>query len=219
MNDHIPILEVKMETFLDKSLLERGPEGTGITGKPGSTKARIERAALKLFAAQGVDGVSIKEIAKACNISDGAMYRHFDSKESLAHTLFQAIHANLLSMLKVNVSPQDGLEATVRAVVMAYCELAEADPAAFAYHLTARNTVLARAGDGGADPSSLMAKRIKGAMQLGEIPRADAELKAAMAMGVVLQAAEYRLYGRITTPLTDLIETFTDGVMAVLKTA
>ncbi|GJL97164.1 MAG: TetR family transcriptional regulator [Hyphobacterium sp.] len=208
-----------METFLDKTLLDRGPIGTGITGKPGSTKARIERAALKLFAAQGVDGVSIKEIARACNISDGAMYRHFDSKESLAHTLFQAIHANLLSMLQDNVSPQDGLEATVRAVVTAYCELAEADPAAFAYHLTARNTVLARAGDGGADPSSLMARRISAAMATGEIPRADAELKSAMAMGVVLQAAEYRLYGRITTPLTDLIETFTDGVMAVLKTA
>lgn len=208
-----------METYLDKNLLERGPLGTGITGKPGSTKARIERAALKLFAAQGVDGVSIKEIARACDISDGAMYRHFDSKESLAHTLFQAIHANLLIMLKANVSPKDGLEATVRAVVTAYCELAEADPAAFAYHLTARNTVLARAGDGGADPSTLMAQRISAAMAAGDIPRADPELKSAMAMGVVLQAAEYRLYGRITTPLTDLIETFTDGVMAVLETA
>lgn len=207
-----------MDTYLDKALLERGPVDHGITGKPGSTKARIERAALKLFAAQGVDGVSIKEIAGACNISDGAMYRHFDSKEALAHTLFQAIHANLLAMLKANVSPHDGLEATVRAVVTAYCELAETDPAAFAYHLTARNTVLARAGDGGADPSSLMSRRIEAAMAAGDIPSGDPELKSAMALGVVLQAAEYRLYGRITTPLTGLIETFTQGVIAVLKT-
>lgn len=206
-----------METYLDKTLLERGPDGVGITGKPGSTKARIERAALKLFAAQGVDGVSIKEIARACDISDGAMYRHFDSKESLAHTLFQAIHANLLAMLKENVAPHDGLEATVRAMVTAYCELAEQDPAAFAYHLTARNTVLARAGDGGADPSSLMARRVEAAMGAGDIPKGDPELKSAMALGVVMQAAEYRLYGRITTPLTDLIETFTRGVMAVLN--
>ncbi|PIW27539.1 MAG: TetR/AcrR family transcriptional regulator, partial [Rhodobacterales bacterium CG15_BIG_FIL_POST_REV_8_21_14_020_59_13] len=43
------------------------------------------------------------------------------------------------------------------------------------------------------------------------------ELKSAMALGVVLQAAEYRLYGRITTPLTDLIEVFTRSVLAVLK--
>lgn len=206
-----------MDTYLDKALLERGPVDLGITGKPGSTKARIERAALKLFAAQGVDGVSIKEIAKACNISDGAMYRHFDSKEALAHTLFQAIHANLLAMLKETVAPSDGLEATVRAVVTAYCELAEVDPAAFAYHLTARNTVLARAGDGGADPSSLMSLRIEAAMAAGDIPKGNPELKSAMALGVVLQAAEYRLYGRITTPLTDLIETFTRGVMSVLK--
>jgi AcrR family transcriptional regulator len=207
-----------METYLDKALLERGPEDRGITVKPGSTKARIERNALKLFAAKGVDGVSIKEIAKACEISDGAMYRHFESKESLAHTLFQAIHANLLDLLSARLSPHDGLEATVRALVAAYCELAESDPAAFAYHLTARNTVLARAGDGGADPSALMARRVSAAMTAGDIPQGDAELKSAMALGVVLQAAEYRLYGRIKTPLTDLIETFTRAVMAVLKT-
>ncbi|WP_421791417.1 TetR/AcrR family transcriptional regulator [Hyphobacterium sp.] len=206
-----------MDTFLDMDLLERGPAEQGITGKPGSTKARIERAALKLFAAQGVDGVSIKEIAKACDISDGAMYRHFESKESLAHTLFQAIHADLVAMLKANVAPDANLETTVRAIVTAYCELAERDPAAFAYHLVARNTVLARAGDAGADPSDVLAARLSKAMAAGDVPTDDAELKSAMAMGVVLQAAEYRLYGRIKTPLTGLIDTFTAGVLAVLK--
>ncbi|WP_109260194.1 TetR/AcrR family transcriptional regulator [Hyphobacterium indicum] len=207
-----------MDTYLDKTLLDRGPADQGITGQPGSTKARIERAALKLFAARGVDGVSIKDIASACDISDGAMYRHFKSKESLAHTLFQAIHARLLGMLREKAAPDAGLEATVRTVVTAYCELAEQDPAAFAYHLTARNTVLARAGDGGADPSSLMAQRVAAAITAGEIPAGDPELKSAMALGVVLQAAEYRLYGRITTPLTNLIEVFTRSVLAVLRT-
>ena len=207
-----------MDTYLDKTLLDRGPADQGITGKQGSTKARIERAALKLFAARGVDGVSIKDIASACDISDGAMYRHFKSKESLAHTLFQAIHARLLGMLREKAAPDAGLEATVRTVVTAYCELAEQDPAAFAYHLTARNTVLARAGDGGADPSSLMAQRVAAAITAGEIPAGDPELKSAMALGVVLQAAEYRLYGRITTPLTNLIEVFTRSVLAVLRT-
>jgi AcrR family transcriptional regulator len=207
-----------MDTYLDKTLLDRGPADQGITGQPGSTKARIERAALKLFAARGVDGVSIKDIASACDISDGAMYRHFRSKESLAHTLFQAIHARLLGMLREKAAPDAGLEGTVRTVVTAYCELAEQDPAAFAYHLTARNTVLARAGDGGADPSSLMAQRVAAAITAGEIPAGDPELKSAMALGVVLQAAEYRLYGRITTPLTNLIDVFTRSVLAVLRT-
>lgn len=206
-----------METYLDKELLDRGPKDRGITGKPGSTKARIERNALKLFAAKGVDGVSIKEIALACGISDGAMYRHFESKDSLAHTLFQAIHANLLDLLVSRIKPDDGLEATVHAFVTAYCELAEADPAAFAYHLTARNTVLARAGDGGADPSALLAGRLARAMEAGDVPKADPELKSAMALGVVIQSAEYRLYGRIKTPLTDLAGAFTTAIMAVLK--
>lgn len=206
-----------METYLDKALLERGPADRGITGKPGSTKARIERNALKLFAAQGVDGVSIKEIAQACGISDGAMYRHFESKDALARTLFQAIHARLLGVLEARIKPGDSLEAAVRALVGAYCELAETDPAAFAYHLTARNTVLARAGDGGADPSALLAARLKAAMDAGDVPQADPELTSAMALGVVLQAAEYRLYGRIRTPLTDHVDRFVTAILAVLK--
>lgn len=205
-----------METYLDVTLLERGPEDRGITGKPGSTKARIERNALKLFAAKGVDGVSIKEIAHACGISDGAMYRHFESKDSLAQTLFQAIHANLLDVLTSSLEPGDDLAKSVRALVMAYCDLAERDPAAFAYHLTARNTVLARAGDGGADPSDLLTRRLEAAMAAGDVPAADPELKSAMALGVVLQAAEYRLYGRIKTRLTDHVDAFVAAIMAVL---
>ena len=50
----------------------------GVSSVDGTTKARIERAAVILFAEHGVDGVSTKQIAKAAGISEGAIYRHFD---------------------------------------------------------------------------------------------------------------------------------------------
>ena len=49
----------------------------GVSAKDGTTKAKIERAALQLFAEHGVDGVSTKQIAAAAGISEGAIYRHF----------------------------------------------------------------------------------------------------------------------------------------------
>ena len=47
-------------------------------------KERVERAATELFAAKGIDGVSIAEIAALAGVSQGALYRHYASKEDLA---------------------------------------------------------------------------------------------------------------------------------------
>ncbi len=52
------------------------------------TRRRIEAAALGLFAAKGVDGASIREIAAGAGLTEGALYRHFASKEELSRALF-----------------------------------------------------------------------------------------------------------------------------------
>jgi AcrR family transcriptional regulator len=44
-------------------------------------------AALKVFAARGVDGASVKDVAEAARVTPGLLYRYFDSKEALVKTL------------------------------------------------------------------------------------------------------------------------------------
>src|SRR4029077_7258386 len=51
-------------------------------------KDRVERAAVELFAARGVDGVSIADIAGTAGVSQGALYRHYRGKDELATQLF-----------------------------------------------------------------------------------------------------------------------------------
>jgi len=206
-----------MTGMLRDDLFEGSNPNVGVTAKTGTTKARIERAALQLFASHGMDGVSIKQIAEACTISDGAMYRHFKSKDALARLMFEAIHQKLLEMVASHLTEDASLEDISRALVTAYCSLADQDPAQFTYHLTHRNYFIAASGDGGADPSDLMTECIAQAMERGEIPKSDPELRSAMALGVVLQAAEYSLYGRIERPLSQHIDQFTRGIMAVLR--
>ncbi|OLF77825.1 hypothetical protein AWH62_03905 [Maricaulis sp. W15] len=206
-----------MTGMLRDGLFDGSNPNVGVTAKAGTTKARIERAALQLFASHGMDGVSIKQIAEACTISDGAMYRHFKSKDALARLMFEAIHKKLLDMVASHLAPDASLEDISRALVTAYCNLADEDPAQFTYHLTHRNYFIAASGDGGADPSDLMTDCIAQAMERGEIPKGDPELRSAMALGVVMQAAEYSLYGRIDRPLSQHIDQFTRGIMAVLR--
>lgn len=206
-----------MTGMLRQDLFDNQDRDEGVTARYGTTKARIERAALQLFANHGMDGVSIKQIAQACEISDGAMYRHFKSKDDLGRLMFEAIHAKLLDMVAENIAPGATLETIARALTSAYCRLADGDPAQFTYHLTHRNYFIAASGDGGADPSDVMTQCVAEAMQRGEIPHGDPELRSAMAIGVVMQAAEYSLYGRIKRPLAEHIDEFTRGIMAVLR--
>jgi hypothetical protein len=53
-------------------------------------------------------------------------------------------------------------------------------------------------------------------MKAGEIPRRNADLAAASAIGVVLQAATYKIYGRFTGDLSAHVRFFADATWAVL---
>jgi TetR/AcrR family transcriptional regulator, regulator of cefoperazone and chloramphenicol sensitivity len=48
-----------------------------------TARARIRDAALRLFAERGVDGATIRDIAKAAGVSGGLVRHHFGSKEAL----------------------------------------------------------------------------------------------------------------------------------------
>ena len=54
------------------------------------TRERIDRAAIRLFVERGVDGTSIRQIAKEAGISVGALYNHYPSKEDMALTRYLA---------------------------------------------------------------------------------------------------------------------------------
>jgi len=53
-------------------------------------KELIEAAAVELFAVKGVAGSTVKDIAAKAGVSEGALYRHYKSKEEMAQILFQA---------------------------------------------------------------------------------------------------------------------------------
>jgi AcrR family transcriptional regulator len=48
-----------------------------------SGRRRILEQAQRLFTAHGYDGVSIRDIAQACGLSNAALYYHFGSKQNL----------------------------------------------------------------------------------------------------------------------------------------
>jgi AcrR family transcriptional regulator len=56
--------------------------------KPNTKRPDIVQVATSLFAARGIDGVSMRDIAQAAGVREAAIYRHFASKKELAREIF-----------------------------------------------------------------------------------------------------------------------------------
>ena len=186
-------------------------------GKAEDTKARLERAALTLFVARGVAETTTKEIAMAASVAEGTIYRYFPSKEQLALDLFLRHHQGLAEALAEAQRPAKGLRAKIEAIVRCYCEWADRDWTLFAYHLLNQHSFLIQVPDGMANPVTVVRDVISQAMKAGEIPRRNVDLVAASAIGVVMQAATYKVYGRFTGDLSNHVRFFADAAWSVLS--
>lgn len=186
-------------------------------GKAEDTKARLERAALTLFVARGVAETTTKEIAMAASVAEGTIYRYFPSKEQLALDLFLRHHQGLAEALAEAQRPAKGLRTKIEAIVRCYCEWADRDWTLFAYHLLNQHSFLIQVPDDMANPVTVVRDVISQAMKAGEIPKRNVDLAAASAIGVVMQAATYKVYGRFTGDLTDHVRFFADAAWAVLS--
>jgi len=63
-------------------------------------KRAILTSALRLFAARGVDAVSVRDIAALSGFTNPALFRHFASKDDLARVLFEACYEQLVEAIE-----------------------------------------------------------------------------------------------------------------------
>lgn len=189
------------------------------TKRPRARNARpkIERAALKLFVGEGVDGATTRDIAEHAGVSEGALYRHYKGKDELALSLFMETHDRLGRMVLEAAQESGGLEEKVRAIVTAYCTLADEDWLLFSFHLLSIHRYLPHDSKRDDDPTTITENIVSALIATGEIPDGDPALLAAMSLGVVLQAGQNKAYDRLPGPFSAHIEAFTRAIIAILK--
>jgi AcrR family transcriptional regulator len=165
-----------------------------------ATRARIEAAALKLFARKGVDGTTIRDLALAVGVADAALYRYYASKEEIASDIFLRHYGELARAIHAIATHDWPIRRTIDALVELFCGLFDDSPDIFAFILLNQHAHLrfVKQGENVVDEISAIMAR---AYSRGEISVADADLAAAMALGVVLQPAVFKLYGRLGGPL------------------
>jgi len=83
-----------------------------------AVKDQILDAAVRLFAEKGFDGTSVQEIVERAEVTKGAMYHYFSSKDDLLYEIYHELIGRQLAdqerILAAGLSPPD----TVRALIV-----------------------------------------------------------------------------------------------------
>jgi AcrR family transcriptional regulator len=88
----------------------------------GGREIIIETSA-KLFNQQGYNGVSIRDIAQACGLTNAALYYHFKNKEDLFLAMLQRDHEKTLTALREAADGPGDLRADLQQLAACYTEI------------------------------------------------------------------------------------------------
>lgn len=176
------------------------------------TRERIERAALTLFATKGVDATTTKDIATAVGVSEGAMYRHFRSKDDLTWQLFSTHYFALAASIDAVRAEAGSLAERIERTVALFCDLFDGEPDLFTFILLSQHGQLGRVTETMPNPVVSLRRMFEEGIRNGECRLDDPDLMAAMALGLVTQPATFMVYGRLPRPLGRLARSLADAV-------
>jgi AcrR family transcriptional regulator len=112
------------------------------------TRSRVQKVALELFAEQGYEKTSLREVAERLGVTKAALYYHFKSKEDIVHSFTDDYFADLDALLDW-AKDQPRSDETRRDILDRYVGLVLAGSAVF--HFLEQNRASIQAMETGKD--------------------------------------------------------------------
>lgn len=181
------------------------------------TRLRLEREAMRLFVERGIAETSVRDVAKAAGVAEGAMYRHFAGKEALVAALFLGHYLEFAQTLDQLAAGAQGTRAKLDAMIGGFCRFFDRDPVLFRFLLFVQHRPLEKVPAGARSPVDVFRDTIAAGMRAGEIPKGDAEFATAMVIGLLLQTATALVYHRLEGRLAPRARRLADAALAVLR--
>ena len=152
-----------------------------------SQKDKILQAALECFAQQGYDATRIRDIASRAEVSEAALYRHYESKEAVAQALF-AYHLQEFSMqLQQIASSSQPIEDKLRAVMRLCLTTYREKPAAFSFVLLRTPSFMPHLPPDTIYPMDVLEQLMAAGQRKGVLRGGQPNLLAAIFLGCVLR--------------------------------
>jgi len=182
------------------------------------TRQRIEAAAIHLFVEKGVAETTIRDIARAVDISEGALYRHFISKEDLVWHLFERHYVEFAGSLWSLAEGESTARGKLAAMIRGFCRAHDDNPELFRFLLFVQHGQLTKLGAETPTPVSAVRTVMNNAIASGEIPNQPADLATALVFGVVLQPVQFAAYGRLPSSMGSMSERLIAAAWAAVTT-
>jgi AcrR family transcriptional regulator len=169
-------------------------------------RERLIQTALDALAEQGLDGLSLRNIARRAGVSHGAPLRHFPNLAGLLSEVaargFQILSESI-EKSAAQLAPGSGPLARLRAGSRAYVECAVANPALFALMfrpelLDADNASYRRAG---AAAFERVVVQVRAAQDAGWHPQRDTRVLAGAVWAALHGLATLWAHGALTGPV------------------
>ncbi|HTG02306.1 MAG TPA: TetR/AcrR family transcriptional regulator [Nitrospirota bacterium] len=176
-----------MPTTSQKRSAGRRPK----SGKPeGDTRSEILAAARRLFAEQGLDGTSVREVAHAANVNNAMIYYHFKDKIDL----YRAVIADAMEGL--NAIWEDAIfnsKAPIRQKIRAYVDKfiryeqqSEDIRRIMAMEFAKSGKISCLGGDYFDRNNDRLIKLLKEGMKNGELKKYDPAMIVAALVGIII---------------------------------
>jgi AcrR family transcriptional regulator len=165
------------------------------------TRDRIEKAAIRLFVEKGVTETSVRDIARAVDISEGALYRHFVSKDALVWALFERHYVEFAGRLDALAEAETTARGKLAAMIRGFCHAHDENPTLFRFLLFVQHGQLSKLTPGTPTPVDAVRTVLERGITSKESPDQPPDVATALVFGIVLQLVTFAAYGRLPSSM------------------
>ena len=183
-----------------------------------NTRERIERAAIQLFVEKGIAATTVRDVARAVDMSEGALYRHFAGKDELVWEVFERHYLEFAGRLESLAQPETTARGRLAAMIRGFCHAYDENPALFRFLLFVQHGQLSRLAPGSPTPVDAVHAVIARGIAAKEIPDQHPDLATALVFGIVLQPVTFVAYGRLSVTLTSMCDRLIAASWAAVTT-
>ncbi|QQE80404.1 TetR/AcrR family transcriptional regulator [Alicyclobacillus sp. SO9] len=168
-----------------------------------SKENEIVNAAIRLFSRRGIEGTSVREIGREAGVTDAAIYKHFESKDNVALSVFSRYSDRYSRLVDYYRQLESPFEDRLNQMIVDILEQHDRDRFGLLL-LGQRHEIFARLGTTHRFPIIAMTDFIQLGIEEDVIPKQSARLTAALVIGAFTRLAVFSDMGGLPSTLIDM---------------
>ncbi len=182
----------------------------------GTTKENLIAAALHLATEHGVDGASVRRIARRAGVTEGALYRHFKNKDDLWREVYSRTVEQLIEAKSRLLEANRPARETLREWIRLSYDFYDRNPDAFTYVLLMPSRIAANLGEIYTEQSRLFLVLVQRAQTGDEMREINPALAMSHFIGIMLNVPRLINEGVLIGPASGYVDEVADAVWRVL---